>query len=368
MCGDGYHNMLSEQCDDGNANNDDGCIGACVLNVCSDGVVWVGMEECDDANMIDTDECKNDCTNAICGDGVIQDEVEQCEDLNMVDTDACTNACLDAICGDGILWANMETCDDGNFDDDDACPGSCAPAFCGDGFTQMGAEECDDGNNVDDDACTNTCTSNLVALGTIMLGGSRITNVQTALDTIGEPYSTSNSMFLTPNAADVLIMSNDGGTDNGPDYTAHLNSGKHVLVIGGTQWDPYYNYWATYFSLAPGGPSWHQSQDCMQDWNKNGNHLLTAMLPDTYEFPDQQASYHMMHFNEAGQPGNTTLIGKTCHQSPNNYVLITRKYNNSGTLTYLTFDLGSFASGNMQAQFVVPFLQGYFTWLQSGAP
>jgi cysteine-rich repeat protein len=40
MCGDGYHNMLSEECDDGNAANNDGCIGACVLNECGDGVVW----------------------------------------------------------------------------------------------------------------------------------------------------------------------------------------------------------------------------------------------------------------------------------------------------------------------------------------
>ena len=159
MCGDGYHNMLSEQCDDGNGNNDDACIGACLNNVCGDGVVWVGMEDCDDNNMINTDECKNDCSLAICGDGVIQDEVEECEDLNMADDDACTNACLNAVCGDGILWAGMETCDDNNFDDNDACPGSCEPAVCGDGFTQLNVEECDDGNQNDADFCHNDCTT-----------------------------------------------------------------------------------------------------------------------------------------------------------------------------------------------------------------
>jgi cysteine-rich repeat protein len=323
------------------------------------------MEQCDDGNMIETDECKNDCTNAICGDGVIQDEVEQCDDVNMVDDDACTNACQNAICGDGIVWAGMETCDDGNFEDEDDCPGSCAPAFCGDGFTHN-SEECDDGNNVDDDGCTNACTSNLVPLGTVMLGGSSFSNVQTALNTIGEPFSVSNSMWLQPNAADVLIMSNDGGLDAGLDYTAHLNSGKHVLIIGGTQWDPYYAYWMNIFSVADFG--WHTSDDCMQDWNKNGNHLITSLLPDTYNFPDQNASYHMMHFTEAGQPNNTTLIGNTCHQGPDNYVLISREYMNNGTLTYLAYDLGSFANGNMQGEFVVPFLQGYFLWLQSGAP
>jgi cysteine-rich repeat protein len=160
MCGDGYHNPLSEACDDGNAANDDGCIGACLVNECGDGVLWMGMEDCDDANMIDTDECKNDCTAAFCGDGVIQDEVETCEDLNMINDDACTNACQIAVCGDGVLWNGMETCDDGNFDDDDDCPGSCEPAFCGDGFVQAGSEECDDGNNVDNDFCGNDCIWN----------------------------------------------------------------------------------------------------------------------------------------------------------------------------------------------------------------
>jgi cysteine-rich repeat protein len=161
VCGDGYHNMLSEECDDGNEDNNDGCIGPCLINVCGDGVLWEGMEECDDENDVDTDECTNACTLAVCGDGVIWEDNETCEDLNDVDTDACTNACQDAICGDGILWEGVETCDDGNFDDNDACPGSCEPAYCGDGFKQDGVEECDDGNDIDDDWCSNTCISSL---------------------------------------------------------------------------------------------------------------------------------------------------------------------------------------------------------------
>jgi cysteine-rich repeat protein len=225
MCGDGYHNMQSEQCDDGNQSNDDGCIGACILNVCGDGVVnegvegcddannddtdactttcavascgdghlWQGMEtcddgnqinwddcplscepascgdgyahadleECDDGNVVETDACHSDCTDASCGDGVIWQGVEDCEDGNQIDTDACTNICRMAECGDGVLWEGMETCDDGNFDDDDACPGSCEPAFCGDGYTQAGSEECDDANGVDDDLCGNDCLPNV---------------------------------------------------------------------------------------------------------------------------------------------------------------------------------------------------------------
>jgi cysteine-rich repeat protein len=161
MCGDGYHNMLSEQCDDGNAANDDACVGACSINVCGDGAVWQGVEQCDDDNMIDIDECKNDCTMAVCGDGVVWEDMETCDDQNVVDTDECSNACQTASCGDGILWEGNETCDDGNLLDNDQCPGSCNPAFCGDGYTLQNAEECDDGNQVDDDGCTNDCISML---------------------------------------------------------------------------------------------------------------------------------------------------------------------------------------------------------------
>jgi hypothetical protein len=91
-------------------------------------------------------------------------------------------------------------------------------------------------------------------------------------------------------------------------------------------------------------------------------------LPDTYEFPNVDASYHMLHFNAAGQPPNTTIFGNTCHQGPNNVVLISREYDSGGTITYLTFDLGPNGGGDVQAQFLVPFLEGYFEWLQAGTP
>jgi cysteine-rich repeat protein len=317
--------------------------------------------------MAQTDSCHNDCTDPYCGDGFIWQGVEDCEDGNMINTDACTSACLDAACGDGFLWQGMETCDDGNQNNGDLCPGSCEPAFCGDGFTQMGVEECDDGNQVEDDACTTNCESNYIPLGTILLGGSSYSNINTALNTVGEPFMVMQTQWLPPNSANVLIMANDGGNANGPDYTAHLDSGKHVLIFGGSGLDAYRTYWTSYFSIAVGF-NWHQSNDCMQDWNKTMPHPLTATVPDTYEFPNVSASYHMMHFNAAGQPGNTTILGQTCHQGPNNITLLTRKYANNGTLTYMAFDLGPYGSGNIQGQFLVPFLQSYFNWLQSGAP
>jgi cysteine-rich repeat protein len=157
MCGDGYHNMLSEACDDGNALNTDGCVGACVLAVCGDGNLYEGIEDCDDDNLDDTDACTNNCIAPVCGDGSIWEEMETCDDQNMVDTDACTNACQVAACGDGILWGGVEMCDDGNMANNDACPGSCEPATCGDGFVLQNVEECDDANNNDNDGCDSQC-------------------------------------------------------------------------------------------------------------------------------------------------------------------------------------------------------------------
>ncbi len=49
VCGDGYRNAVTEDCDDGNAVNTDGCVG-CVLSKCGDGFVEQGVEQCDDPN------------------------------------------------------------------------------------------------------------------------------------------------------------------------------------------------------------------------------------------------------------------------------------------------------------------------------
>ena len=159
VCGDGYHNMLAEECDDGNNENTDGCVGPCWVASCGDDYVYEGVEECDDGDMDNNNDCKNDCSNSVCGDGIVWNNgngEEECDDGNMDGTDACNDQCLDSFCGDGVVWQGMETCDDGNMDNTDACA-QCEPAVCGDGFLYIGMEECDDGNNDPNDFCDN-CT------------------------------------------------------------------------------------------------------------------------------------------------------------------------------------------------------------------
>lgn len=153
-CGDGRLDA-SEDCDDGNRDDDDGCRAVCVPAACGDGVRWPEVEACDDGNLVGGDGCTATCGPDGCGDGVVQGD-ESCDDGNLDATDACLPSCLPAFCGDGFVRAGVEACDDANGLVGDGCI-DCVQARCGDGYVWLGVEECDDGNAVDDDGCDLAC-------------------------------------------------------------------------------------------------------------------------------------------------------------------------------------------------------------------
>ena len=75
VCGDGIK-VASEQCDDGNTMDGDGCSATCLNETeafCGNGVREAG-EECDDGNLIAGDGCSAVCaiemTGPRCGNGV----------------------------------------------------------------------------------------------------------------------------------------------------------------------------------------------------------------------------------------------------------------------------------------------------------
>ena len=72
------------------------------------------------------------CHESACGDGILDKVKEDCDDGNADDQDDCLNSCRRAVCGDGVVWSGQEECDDGDNDDDDACTTQCRDAFCGD--------------------------------------------------------------------------------------------------------------------------------------------------------------------------------------------------------------------------------------------
>jgi cysteine-rich repeat protein len=195
-CGNGVVED-AEECDDGNAINDDGCSNECTLAMCGDGIIQAGEgcdagadngpgqpcnsmcqpnmcgdgeigpgEACDDGNMVDDDECGNDCALASCGDGQI-DPGEQCDDGNAIDDDQCLNTCVFASCGDGIVYPEAEACDQGEFNSDSAeCTSACEMAVCGDGLVWNEMEECDlGGANGPTSACLEDCVVNVCGDG-----------------------------------------------------------------------------------------------------------------------------------------------------------------------------------------------------------
>jgi cysteine-rich repeat protein len=121
----------------------DGGQGGGGLNCVIDGVLG-GTEECDDGNEVDGDGCDNDCsftcTAGTPNGDVVCDDTDPC---NGVET--CTP---EHTCAAGTPSPDGTSCGQGMI-----CKGGvCGDDTCGDGFVSA-AEECDDGNIVDGDGC-----------------------------------------------------------------------------------------------------------------------------------------------------------------------------------------------------------------------
>jgi fibro-slime domain-containing protein len=213
-CGDGVIER-SEQCDDGNTANGDGCSRLCQIEAnwdcptegkpckyvgnCGSGVL-TSNKVCDDGNAVSGDGCSSDCktieTGYICrvpgkscatrcGDGIVKG-FETCDDANTNGGDGCSatckiepgfdctgspSSCNPTVCGNGKKEAG-ETCDDGNTLPYDGCSSTCqsepkcgtdtsavgaCKSTCGDGILWRGIEDCDDGNVADGDGCSHDC-------------------------------------------------------------------------------------------------------------------------------------------------------------------------------------------------------------------
>jgi MYXO-CTERM domain-containing protein len=101
----------------------------------------------------------------ICGDSILQ-AAEECDDGNAQDLDGCSASCVAEICGDGLVNDSPhETCDDGNLTSGDGCSSTCQlESPCGNGKLDSG-ETCDDGNTISGDGCSSTCQSETSGAG-----------------------------------------------------------------------------------------------------------------------------------------------------------------------------------------------------------
>jgi len=213
-CGDGIIER-SEQCDDGNITNGDGCSRLCQIEAnwvcptqgepceyagtCGNGIL-TSNKVCDDGNTSSGDGCSGDCQSVepgyfcrvpgkpcttLCGDGILKG-FETCDDGNTDNGDGCSasckiepgfdctgspSTCAPTVCGNGKKEAG-ETCDDGNTLPYDGCASNCqsepkcgtdtsavgaCKSTCGDGILWRGIEDCDDGNVADGDGCSHDC-------------------------------------------------------------------------------------------------------------------------------------------------------------------------------------------------------------------
>ena len=99
-------------------------IGADELTVCGDGIPDAS-EECDDGDQVDGDGCDTNCTLTGCGNAITT-AGEECDDGNTDDFDCCSSSCLfegsGSSCDDGVPCTGSDQCDGIG-----ACMGSAAP-------------------------------------------------------------------------------------------------------------------------------------------------------------------------------------------------------------------------------------------------
>jgi len=158
-CGDGLV-QPGEDCD--TAGESAGCNVDCTLPLCGDGLRNAAAgEACDTAG--DTLGCNATCTLPTCGDNYHNIYTEDCDDGDVIDSsNGCSATCtFNHVCGDRRVEFG-EGCDGGGVDTS-SCNADCVPSQCGDGHVNTAAgEECDDGRlNNDTGHCTTACKLHL---------------------------------------------------------------------------------------------------------------------------------------------------------------------------------------------------------------
>lgn len=186
ICGNGVI-QAGENCEDGNADDEDGCSSNCVTEEgweCE--VICPSIAQNSEKSVAQffksvfasivslfsaqEDPSMGNCVSVcetVCGDELIKGD-EECDDGNLNDEDGCNNDCevnhSSALeCGNEILEPdNDEECDDGNANSDtvaDACRTDCTEHRCGDNVVDSD-EECLLGDDADcgtGNVCNESC-------------------------------------------------------------------------------------------------------------------------------------------------------------------------------------------------------------------
>lgn len=110
-----------------------------------------GSEECDDGNQVDTDGCTSQCKYAVCGDKLVYAGKEECDDGNTMSGDGCSAAYKKETATSDPCDGEGEACDTGDKGECGkgtfVCDGSAL--FCVASKTAAATDTC--GNGLDDD-------------------------------------------------------------------------------------------------------------------------------------------------------------------------------------------------------------------------
>ena len=164
VCGNGDKEG-TEQCDDGNVVNGDGCSSTCmaeqVLVSCGNAALDP-EEQCDDGNPTNGDGCSSACmteSGYICAGmpSVCQKQMQQVCTPKQYECESSTARKQCNADGTGYIYAKdfpAMYCDQGQICNDGVCAQQ--QAVCGNGVKE-GTEQCDDKNVMNGDGCSSTC-------------------------------------------------------------------------------------------------------------------------------------------------------------------------------------------------------------------
>ncbi|HTM43961.1 MAG TPA: DUF4215 domain-containing protein [Polyangiaceae bacterium] len=219
-CGDGYvDDALSEECDDGNTDPNDGCEpGTCTFSCNADG----DCNDQDPCNGVETCDNNHACLAGTAPDTTLQ--VPCVLDLPPVSTDAgASDAGNAADSGTAPASGDASLTDSGSISSPDATvaadagnplagickAGACVLAGCGNGVLQAG-EQCDDGNDVNSDGCKNDCKYTCEADSDcddhdVCTGSDETCNTHNHRCVAGTPLTCDDSNDCTDNTCDPIL-------------------------------------------------------------------------------------------------------------------------------------------------------------------
>ncbi|NNG23976.1 PEP-CTERM sorting domain-containing protein [Telluria aromaticivorans] len=184
----------------------------------------------------------------------------------------------------------------------------------------------------------------------VIVAGNATTYITSALNSLGVSYTVGGQqMPATVAATDTLILSFDGGGAPYVNYTAALNAGADIIVIGGScDGAGFTGFIGQYIKNDATCNGWHIANG----WTTASTNNATKFLPANYVAQMNTIGYHMTHLQATE---NTVVLGRN---SEGNNIAAFRTYDNGGSFHYMGMDIGRYGSPADTAAFVAPYMRG----------